>query len=189
LAYPSLEESEVSPGHFYKLDLRKGILLSTETNERVVTLSSRGCAALREDLYSRFLTGADVILFDMGLSFGREFAKSVGPRIKSMVMTRDSRFSIQNVDSVMRRIGTFEGWGKISIREDPSTGEIKRKIIFSISDCAFCIDSDTCHSCQFFRGVAESLMVSMSGGLYESSANCKVNPDGVHVCEVFMERV
>ena len=159
---------------FYFLDLGEGVLKSRNPiSERVFTLSTKAFGNLRHEMYEKFSTGADVIQYTMGQSYGR----TIGESFKK----QGNPFS--SFGEWMSILCDSEGWGKIAVRGDFYNGA---NLAFSLANCAFCEGPSTEHPCEFFRGVAETAIEEVYGNLYASSVTCRMGLEGEHVCEILV---
>lgn len=132
----------MSAEEFYDLDKREGIIVNRRSGKRSFVLGVKEWNSLIEKLYDTFGSSAEVILFEIGKSYGSSSLK------EEREMESD-RETLINLLSVEARIA---GWGKV-------TAEPKKQEDYTVRAhrCVFCSGStETNHrqvGCVFLKGV------------------------------------
>jgi len=124
----------------YELDLARGTMTNRRNNARVFIFGAEAWRNLKSELFSKFSSGAAVIFFGMGKSYGSSISKSL--RIKTMTSLRGSKWAAS------------AGWGLIRASGDLEGGTM---VEVTIRDCVFCLDGSIEHGCNFMRGVIEGM--------------------------------
>jgi hypothetical protein len=150
-----------------ELDFGRGEIRDRSTNRRMFLMNSEEWVALRRGLYDKFSSGASVILFDMGVSYGSKIISSL------------KQLDSKNGAPELAKLGARSGWGKVIPTGDLEEGS---KITLHIQNCVFCGEDDSKEECNFLRGVSSAIASSLYGREYKSSTKCTTN--GSHVCRV-----
>jgi predicted hydrocarbon binding protein len=147
-----------------------------KTGPKSFRMNANGWLALTRDLYDKFSSGAAVILYDMGLSYGSAFMSSL-----------DRRPSPKEIETFSAK----SGWGEAILSGDLEFGA---HLTVTIRECIFCSDyndedKNANRSCDFMKGVVTSLAQFTFNKSYKDSAKCFQNYGNEHVCkfELFCE--
>lgn len=120
------------------------------TNSRVFVFPARTWAIMENTLFQKFSTGAEVILQEMGRTYGRQFGSRLG----------DSKITMGETWKLARDLARNAGWGDLTIE-----GGDRSPLFLTIHDCVFCSEVGhlELHSCQFLVGMALGLGDEMFG--------------------------
>ena len=136
-------------------------------------LSSNSWRALSNEMYKRFSTGAGVIFFEMGKSYGSELGTSLFRRAE-----------VARANSVpfdFSYLVTKAGWGNVSRDGDLEHGS---HISIVVTHCVFCEGDDNLeHHCPFLKGACFGIASVMYKREYDVSATCSLNKKGEHICK------
>ncbi|MDA4111382.1 MAG: hypothetical protein OK439_02505 [Thaumarchaeota archaeon] len=146
---------------YFRVDENKGII--SGIGGRVVVLNSSAWGSLQAGMYRVFSSGASVILYDMGRTYGRSVAHNLG----------ESR----DFNEMWPRLAAIAGWGKFKTK-----GDLKeRRLEITVQNCAFCEDDkDQSHGCSFLKGVIDGT----TSELYEVvHSNMQCSGTDNHLCE------
>jgi hypothetical protein len=168
----------------YSSDLAKGEIKSNAVGWRMFMLSSNGWVALRNELYKKFSSGAEVILVDMGRSYGStvvaELQKQKGGKYQESLSDHrpDPR--------IFSRLATASGWGRVSLSGDLDGG---KHFSVTVANCVFCGREESfSHGCPFLRGVSLGIASSLFRGEYSVLETCSVDKNQQHLCKFEIER-
>jgi hypothetical protein len=92
-------------------------------------LSSKSWIALSNQLYEKFSSGAEVILFDMGVSYGSDLVESLASR------SGTSHDKSKPDPHDFNQIAVKSGWGRVILGGDVEYGS---HLLVTVEDCAFC---------------------------------------------------
>ena len=124
----------------YAFDVKEGLITNKKLGLRSFVLGAREWNSLVEKMYDTFRTGAEVILFDAGKSYGHS----------ALEAERDS--STEATIDLLSREAQEAGWGQVTVSSD-SPGEINVRV----RKCVFCVDARNPDQrqvgCYFLRGV------------------------------------
>jgi predicted hydrocarbon binding protein len=153
-------------------------MISAVTGLRVFVFGADAWRSLMLELYKSFSTGAEVILFNMGLSYGSKLASSIGDKAQGKGSSPaprprpDPRF--------FNRFATNSGWGKVELGGDVETG---RNLSVTVTSCVFCEEDDFEHRCPFLRGLGKGIASTLYSRDYDVSAKCALNGERQHLRE------
>jgi predicted hydrocarbon binding protein len=127
---------------FYEIDESEGILVNKRLGHRAFVLGLAPWTALIEQLSNTFGSGAEVILFGIGKSYGLSAAQ------EEKRTDVDRKLTV----NLLARIATLSGWGKITIsRNSPEYLTVK------VQRCVFCASikdpNEKQVPCFFLRGI------------------------------------
>jgi hypothetical protein len=162
----------------YSVDT-SGVITSEFTSWRMIMFSSKSMRALIDELYGRFSSGADVILYNMGFSYGADLVSSMRARAEKK-RAETLQITSEPTPGVFKDIAQRSGWGNINLGGDLDHGS---HISIIVANCAFCGEDDFQHRCPFLRGVTMGIASSRYKREYSNSAVCVRNKQGVHVCK------
>jgi predicted hydrocarbon binding protein len=144
---------------FYEIDQAKGIIVNKRLADRAFILGLEPWTSLIKQLSRTFGSGAEVILFDIGKSYGLSAAEE----------EKKTGIDQQLTINFLSRNAMISGWGKIEVsRNSPNHLTVK------VQDCVFCAGikdpSEKRVPCFFLRGVISGF-TSVIVGPNETSEN------------------
>jgi len=149
-------------------------------------MSSEAWSALRKEMYSKFSSGAEVILLDMGKSYGSKLVVSL-----SEALTEEDKLSYGSSASRLdprdfSRMVTMTGWGRVTISGDLETGS---HISVSVANCVFCEgEDDVVLGCPFLKGVSLGIATSLYKAPFYIFSSCVNEQSRKHVCKFELSR-
>jgi predicted hydrocarbon binding protein len=148
-------------------------MVSKLTGRRVFMLSTNSWSALNDELYKRFSTGAGVIFFEMGKSYGSDVGDTIIRRAESKDIKLDPRdFSY---------LVTKAGWGKVTLEGELARGS---RLSVLVTSCAFCEgDEGLQYNCPFLKGMGIGVFATLYKRDYDITAACSRNSKGEHICK------
>jgi predicted hydrocarbon binding protein len=149
-----------SAQEFYDVDDETGIIVNKRSGKRSFVLGVREWNSLIEKLYGTFGSAAEVILFQIGKSYGSSALKEE----REMDPDRELTISLLSLET------RVAGWGKVTVERKSQLYTVKAE------RCVFCSGStETDHreiGCFFLKGVisgfAEVLFSSSSSTVEET---------------------
>jgi predicted hydrocarbon binding protein len=127
---------------FYDFDDKEGIIVNKRFGQRAFILGVRQWTSLIEKLYNTFGSAAEVILFEIGKSYGRSALE------QEKEIDSDRELTI----NLLSREAIVAGWGKVTLKQ-----ESQRDYTVKAQRCVFCSGStDPSHrqvGCFFLKGV------------------------------------
>jgi predicted hydrocarbon binding protein len=131
-----------STKQFYEIDETDGIIINKRSAGRAFVFGLKPWTSLIERLYERFGSGAEVILFDIGKSYGLSIAedeKKIDPK---------QEYS----EDFLAGNAAIAGWGRIKV----SRGSLE-ELSVRVEKCVFCAGIDDSREkqvpCFFLRGI------------------------------------
>lgn len=153
---------------FYDFDAKDGIIVNKKLGKRSFVLGVREWNNLVEQLHNKFGSGAQVILFDAGKSYGQS------------ELEEGKEFDLERKLSIglLSHEATVAGWGKTTwTQESPESFTVK------LQRCVFCSGSnDPAHrqvGCFFLRGVISGFAEK----LFDRGSTVEENHCGKDYCE------
>jgi len=161
----------------FKWNLERGTIGLGPFETRIFVFNSGAWDAVERYLFFNLLTGAAVLLSEMGNAYGRATALDY----------RSSTDDPENFASYFERL-SLAGWGRFSISGDFKNGP---KITIRVQDCAFCKGRNTSLNrgdpCSFLMGVCKGIadtVLDSSHACYETKCISK----GYDLCEIVIRR-
>jgi predicted hydrocarbon binding protein len=139
-------------------DFEKGGVIRTKAgSSRVFFFSTRGWNVIEKQLFSVFSTGANVMLSEMGVGYGRGVAKEV------MAYTKEPYLVLRTLEE----LSMAAGWGPVEVKGDVEKGE---GLLVHNSRCAFCAAGETGKEakCHFFAGVCAGTAAEAFGASFQA---------------------
>ena len=144
-------------------------IMSRGSGWRMFMLSSNAWRTLTNELYKRFSSGAEVIMFDMGVSYSSELVALLASTARGAHPGDFKHLLMKN------------GWGKITVGGDLELGT---HLAIVITDCVFCgEDGDIERNCPFMRGASLGVASALFKSEYKVSSKCNRNKSEIHVCK------
>jgi len=162
----------------YKWDEENGAILTASSKKRVFVMNAHSWDAVERYLFLNLLTGAEVLLSEMGNAYGRGIA------LDYRSVTEDP----ENLGSYFENLGLAAGWGRFTLSGDLHNGS---KITVKVRDCVFCRDRNASlgrgDKCSFLMGVCKGIadtVFDFPHFVYETKCCAKGND----YCQIVMTR-
>lgn len=131
-------------------------------------MTSNAWNSLRDQLYGKFSSGAEVILFDMGKSYGSELVSALRESLMKAGKNPLTGLDPRNLSQLV----TSTGWGRVHLSGDLEAGSYLSVVV---SNCVFCAgEQSLAHHCPFLRGISVGIASNFYKAEYEISANCVI---------------
>jgi predicted hydrocarbon binding protein len=127
---------------FYEIDEKEGIIVNKRLGNRAFVLGLEPWTSLVQELFDKFGSGAEVILFDVGRSYG----------LSASEQEKKTDTNRELAPNFLARQATTAGWGKIMISRDSD-----KSLTVKVQRCVFCAGIKNSKErnipCFFLRGV------------------------------------
>ena len=134
---------------------REGIITTRAGSARVFFISTRGWAVIEKQLYKIFMSGASVMLTEMGVGYGRGVAKEV------LTVTKEPYLVLKTLEE----LSMAAGWGSVEVEGEVKSGS---SLEVRVTRCAFCAEGEKGKdmSCHFLAGVCAGTAEEAYGRKY-----------------------
>jgi predicted hydrocarbon binding protein len=153
---------------FYEIDAKEGIIVNKSAGRRAFVLGLDPWTSLVEKLSQNYGSGAEVILFGIGKSYGLSVAQEEERAGENQKLS----------DDFLSRMAAIAGWGKVTIHRN-SPEKLKVKVV----KCVFCAglsdSSERRVPCFFLRGVISGV----GEVLFNMAAKVEETHCGLDYCE------
>ena len=143
----------------------------------MIALGSHGWATIEKELETTFITGAAVILYRVGYSYGRSMGRAA----------RNQEIPPEHTFEAIQTLARESGWGRISLNSGDLYGGEAR---ITVKDCFFCLHSkeSTEPVCYVLAGLVGGMADEIIGASHRVVED-KCIAKGDAVCEILIERM